>query len=56
MQHGCCKVRNDLRHISDVRCRSCCSGPVAGFVYFVVFVGVEFDEVRVVVVLTEHVL
>ena len=27
---------------------SCCGGPVAGFVYFVVFAGVEFDEVRVV--------
>ena len=40
----------------DVRYCSCCSGQVAGFVYFMVFVGVKFDEVRVIVVLTEHVL
>ena len=48
--------RDDLRHTSDIRYCSCCNSRVVGFVHFVVFVGVEFDEVRVVVVLTEHVL
>ena len=47
---------DDLRCTFDVRYRSCYASQIVGFIRFVVFVGVEFDEVRVAVIVVTIVM